>query len=277
MEFLLAVIRDDLIYTIPFIFARIILYPIVNLNNRMQKQYQKIEEEADMKERFQKYQNFSFSEKFQGMKELIKYGGIKGMYEKFENYLVPFTMGRAVEGFVYFAFMRFCLDILKLEDPLYLLTGLSFFFVSLIGAFTLKIWGDIMRERKGFKDTLNHISPSNKNFWKQYEIELGYYHAYGLIQGYTQLITFWYFKPGFVLEIILFTASRFLAALNCQPLALLSQWASDHEYDHVKLFQHISKKYGRRGLYAGARDMLINEFLISIILVPGFHIMAKLI
>jgi hypothetical protein len=277
MEFLGAVIRDDLIYTIPLIVARCVLYPIVNLSNRMQKQYQKIEEEADMKERFQKYQNFSVAEKYQGMKEMYKSGGVKGMYEKFENYLIPFTMARMAEGFVYFAFMRFCLDVMKLEDPLYLLTGLAFFFVSLTGAFSLKLWGDIMREKKNLKTAITHISPSNKTFWKQYEIELGYYHAYGLIQGYTQLITFWYFKPGFALEIILFTGSRFLAAVGTQPLALLAQWASDHDYDHVKLFQHISKKYGKRGLYAGARDMLINESIISIILIPGFHIMASLI
>jgi hypothetical protein len=277
MEFLKAVIRDDLIYTIPFIFARIILFPMVTLNSKMQKQYQKIEEEADMKERFQKYQNFTVKEKFQGMKDIIKTGGVLGLYEKFENYLVPFVVGRVCEGFVYFAFMRFCLDIMKLDDPLYLLTGLAFFFVSLTGAFALKLFGDIMRERKSLKSALTHISPSNKNFWKQYEIELGYYHAYGLIQGYIQLITFWYFKPGFILEIILFAGSRFVAAINTQPLALLSQWANDHEYDHVKLFQHISKRYGKLGLYAGARDMLINELIISVVLIPGFHIMATLI
>jgi len=173
--------------------------------------------------------------------------------------------------------MRFCLDILKLEDPLYLLTGLAFFFVSLSGSFCLKLFGDIMRERKGFKATLQHISPSNKTFWKQYEIELGYYHAFSLIQGYTQLITFWYFKPGFFFEIVLFAFSRILASINCQPLNLLSQWAYDHDYDHVKLFKHISKRYGKSGLYAGARDVVINEVIFSVLLIPGFHIMASLI
>jgi len=89
MEFFRNVIRDDLIYTIPFIIARFFLFPIINLNARMQKQYQKIEEEADLKERFQKYQSFTFSEKVQGVKEVIKNGGVKGLYEKSRTTLFP--------------------------------------------------------------------------------------------------------------------------------------------------------------------------------------------
>lgn len=223
-----------------------------------------LQEEADIKDKYQKYQNFTLQEKFNFVKDLTKVGGIKskkssflqtliklGVYEKCENYLVPFLIARIAEGIVYFTFMRYCMDILKLEDPLYLLTGLAFFFVSLVGSFCLKFFGDVMRERKGLKAALAYLSPSNRTFWKQYEVELGYYHAYSLIQGYFMLFTFWYFKPGMALEVVLFGLSKYLGTLTCQPLAILSQWSQEHDYDHVKLLQHVAKRDGKLGLFAG--------------------------
>jgi len=134
-----------------------------------------------------------------------------------------------------------------------------------------------VRERKNLKEALALLSPENKTFWRQYEIDLGYYHTYSVIQGYFQLFTFWYFKPSLSMEIVLYTLSRMVATMSSQPLAILSQWSHDHDFDYGKLFQHVCKRSGKRGLFAGARDMLFNEFLLSIILIPGIHLVASII
>jgi len=122
------------------------------------------------------------------------------------------------------------------------------------------------------------LSPSNTSFWKQYEVELGYYHSFGLIQGYFLLITFWYLKPGkyfwwkmflniigFLCELALFFVSRILAIVTCQPLGLLASWAKvknwmiktknmkDNDFDHVKVLKQIVKKDGKLGLLAGKK------------------------
>jgi len=269
--------RDLVIYTAPFIVARTLVYPVVNINNRLQRQYQKLEEEAEVKEKYQKYQNFTLAQKFKCAKDIIATSGFEGLYEKWESYIIPFTMARITEGFAYFICLRLCLDIFKMEDPLYLLTSIVFFITDIVGSFFLKFFMDAIKERKSVGESVAMVAPANKSFWKQYEVELGYYHTYGLIQGFSQLILYWYFQPGFYLQLVLFTFTRMLAAVNCQPLNLLTQWSIEHNYDHVKALQHIYKKDGRLALYAGVRDMLINEVIISVTLVCGFNFMSKLI
>jgi len=277
IEFAKNFLRDHFIFTIPFMAARVLLYPIVNINAKMQRQYQKLEEDNEVPDRYQKYQNFSLKEKLQCAKEIVAVSGFMGLYERCEVYLVPFLITRLTEGFLFFTFMRFCLDIMKMEDPLYLLTGLAFFFCNLAGSFCLKLFGDVVRERKDLKSTLSHVSPSNSTFWKQYEVELGYYHAFGLVQGYFVLSTFWHFRPNFFGELILFYMSRIVACFLCQPLGLLAQWASENNFDYGRVFNQIMKRDGKLGLFAGVKDMFLNEFIFTVTLVGGSAFLNRVV
>ncbi len=58
--------------------ARVLLYPIVNVNGKMQRQYRKIEEDTEVPDRYQKYQNFTLKDKLQCVKEIISISGFKG-------------------------------------------------------------------------------------------------------------------------------------------------------------------------------------------------------
>jgi len=277
MDFFKAVLRDIIIYTIPFVAARITIFPLINLNARMQKNYRKVEEESNLKEKYQKYQNFSPSAKIECLKDIASISGVRGIYEKWENYVIPFGVSRIAEGIVYFPLMRILLDHMKFEDPLYLLSGLVFSLINVIGSFFLKFVGDIVRNRKNFKSAIELLYPSNLTFWRQYEVELGCYHAYGMIQGYIQMVSFYYLKPSLRMEVVLYAISRITAALSVQPLTLLVIWASDHEYDHGRLIKQITKRDGIRGLYAGSRDLILNEIIFASVLIPGCHLMASLI
>lgn len=277
MDFFKAILRDVVIYTVPFIAARLAIFPLVNLNARMQKNHRKVEEESNLKEKYQKYHNFSVSDKVECFKDIASLRGVQGIYEKWENYVVPFTVSRIAEGFVYFPLMRILLDHMMLEDPFYLLSGLVFSLINVIGSFFLKFVGDVVRNRRNFKSAIELLYPSNLTFWRQYEIELGCYHAYGLIQGYIQLISFYYLQPSLKMEIVLYAMSRIIGTLSTQPLVLLVNWASDHDYDHGKLIQQITKRDGIRGLFAGSRDVLLNEIIFASVLIPGCHLMASLI
>jgi len=243
----------------------------------VQRQYNKIEEEANVKEKYQKYRNVKISEKIKIAKETIATGGFRSLYERGENYIIPFTIARLCEGFVLFPFMRFCLDILKLDNPFYLLTGFASFFVNLAGAFCLKFFGDVIRERKNAKAILAHVSPSNIIFWKQFEVELGHYHAFGLLQSYIQLFTFWYFEPGFIMKIVLLGLSRIIAGIICYPLLLLVNWSLEYDYDIMRTFRVIVKRDGKLGLFAGVKDLVLNEMVFSVVMVSGTQIISHIL
>lgn len=277
LTFFKSIARDIFIFTIPFIIARTILYPFVNINAKMQRQYLKLEEEQVENGKYQKYQSFSFSEKKKFVMEMIRNDGIKSLYEKAENYIFPFILVRIAEGLIFFPFMRICLEILKMNDPLFLLTGVISFFVNMTGSFCLKFFTDVIRERKDLKSILKYASPSNEEFWKQYEIELGHYHFFHLLQCYFQLTSFWHFKPGYLLQMVLFSCSRVLAASICFPITLLVKWAKDNDYDYAKVFNLIIKRDGKFGLYAGLRDLIINETIYSVTMVSGNNILARVI
>jgi len=277
MDFVKAIVRDVIIYTIPFVVARAVIYPLVNLNAKMQRNYRKVEEESNLKEKYQKYHNFSLSDKVECFKDIASISGIRGVYEKCENYIVPFAVSRIAEGIVYFPLMRILLDHMKFEDPFYLLSGLVFSLVNVVGSFFLKFVGEIIRNRKNFKSSIELLSPSNLAFWRQYEVELGCYHAYGLIQGYIQLVSFYYLQPSLRMEVVLYAISRIFGTLCTQPLVLLVIWASDHNYDHGHLIKQITKRDGIRGLFAGSKDVLLNEVLFAMVLIPGGHLVASLV
>jgi len=272
MDSISEVLHDTLIYTLPFVVGKLLLHPLSSINYKLQGQYQKIQDETESKAVYIKHHSFSLREKAKCGKEIVEVSGVKGLFTKLDHELIPSCSARLVEGLLFFGLMKFCTDILHIRDSLFLLTGLVLFVVCLVGAFCQKVSHDILST--GSKDTttlLKQIMSIDKGFWNQYEIEFGAYYVYGLIQVYFEILTFYYLEPGLGFQMVLFASSRILAAFMTRPLEIMAQWAPEYDFDYDKLFSHIIKKDGKLALFAGTKEMVYMETLLSIIMCIGFR------
>jgi len=71
--------------------------------------------------------------------------------------------------------------------------------------------------------------------------------------------------------------SRILACTVCQPLGLLATWAQENDFDYGRVFQQIIKRDGKLGLFAGVRDMFLNESIFTICLIGGSALLNRLV
>jgi len=276
MEFTRLVLQDVLRYTIPWAICRTLVYPMVNVNRTLQKEHAKKKDDSSSTDnKVTKPASFNTAAKIKCAENIFKARGYQGLFDKWEFYVIPFTTSRVAEGIIYFAVMRFLMDIIGFPDAFYLITAIAIFVCDIIGAFAFKLTADLMNTKESL-DLKVYLDPKNRHFWKQYEIDHAFYQVYGYFQSYAQLISYWYFEPNIILEIILYAVSRIIGVVSSAPVGAISRYAKDFDYNFTKTLDFLVKKFGPLGLFAGSKDSCIIEIILSIIQVP-LDIITKVI